>query len=527
MPTYQVTDPQTGLTVRLTGDSPPTEAELEQIFANLPQAQTTQPQEGGFLDEVVGGLETAGTILSGAIAEPAAGIAGLATGALTQDPAAAASVVEGVRDRLTLEPETPEAQRNIAALGEAIAPAAEAFGAAEDFLGETTLEATGSPALAAAAKTIPTALLEVAGAGLASKVSRVKSGKALDDAIREAAPSAEQLRQAGGAVFDEISELGVTIEPKQFTELLKRADKAARDAGGRPRTTPQVFGVIDEFAEVAESGRPIDLDEIDQMRRVAQNAADTIDRSQKVPALAIIDEIDTFLDDAGDKFLTKPEGVSVGEEYRRARQLWGRARKSEAIDELFVAAQDTASGFENGLRIEARKLLKNKKRSKFFSAKEKEALKQISQGTKASNLAKLVGRLGLTEGQAVNIVNPAIGGGAAFALFGTPGAIAVPAIGQVSKGLAQRLTKNNARLADQVVRAGSNAELITKAYLNNVPKGQRSALELSELLMRNEVDLGTVKSAFAKDAADVARQRRALMEGAAAGGILSPDEEEN
>lgn len=35
MPTYQVTDPSSGRTIRLTGDSPPTDAELEQIFADL------------------------------------------------------------------------------------------------------------------------------------------------------------------------------------------------------------------------------------------------------------------------------------------------------------------------------------------------------------------------------------------------------------------------------------------------------------------------------------------------------------
>ena len=33
MPTYKVTDSRTGLRLRLTGDSPPTDQELEQIFA--------------------------------------------------------------------------------------------------------------------------------------------------------------------------------------------------------------------------------------------------------------------------------------------------------------------------------------------------------------------------------------------------------------------------------------------------------------------------------------------------------------
>ena len=41
MAQFIVTDPETGLKLRLTGDSPPTEAELEQIFAG--QAPTQEP----------------------------------------------------------------------------------------------------------------------------------------------------------------------------------------------------------------------------------------------------------------------------------------------------------------------------------------------------------------------------------------------------------------------------------------------------------------------------------------------------
>ena len=41
MPTYNVADPQSGRQVKLTGDSPPTEQELEQIFSNI----NSTPQE--------------------------------------------------------------------------------------------------------------------------------------------------------------------------------------------------------------------------------------------------------------------------------------------------------------------------------------------------------------------------------------------------------------------------------------------------------------------------------------------------
>jgi len=195
------------------------------------------------------------------------------------------------------------------------------------------------------------------------------------------------------------------------------------------------------------------------------------------------------------------------------------------LQEAFLSAKDTASGFENGLRIELRKIIKSKRKSQFFTVGELAAIKRASQGTTAANNAKLLGRLGFSEGQAINIVNPLLGGAAGAAAFGTTGGIAVPIIGQVSKSLAQRLTAKSARFADQVVRAGGNADEITKAYLRNTSKNKRSAAELSELLVRNEIDLDTVKSAIAKEAADIARQARTFRAGALIGGELRPEDE--
>jgi hypothetical protein len=43
MPTYVITDPSTGKKIRLTGDSPPTEQELNQIFSQFSQQQAPEP----------------------------------------------------------------------------------------------------------------------------------------------------------------------------------------------------------------------------------------------------------------------------------------------------------------------------------------------------------------------------------------------------------------------------------------------------------------------------------------------------
>lgn len=51
MPIYEATDPRTGVTIELEGDTPPTDADLDEIFAGLAQ-QPAQPQEKTFLQSV-------------------------------------------------------------------------------------------------------------------------------------------------------------------------------------------------------------------------------------------------------------------------------------------------------------------------------------------------------------------------------------------------------------------------------------------------------------------------------------------
>lgn len=63
MPNYRVRDPRTGRTVTLRGDSPPTEAELEQIFAQVTPAPTPR-SSGGVVDVAKGvGQSVAGGLI--------------------------------------------------------------------------------------------------------------------------------------------------------------------------------------------------------------------------------------------------------------------------------------------------------------------------------------------------------------------------------------------------------------------------------------------------------------------------------
>lgn len=81
MATYRVTDPQTGRKLRLTGDSPPTEAELNQIFG-AGQTETTEPTPqrrsvGGFLTNIAGSAYKNAKDIVGAITHPVQTVKGL------------------------------------------------------------------------------------------------------------------------------------------------------------------------------------------------------------------------------------------------------------------------------------------------------------------------------------------------------------------------------------------------------------------------------------------------------------------
>lgn len=106
---------------------------------------------GGF--EFLGPLEAAITAGTGAAATIPAGLAGLAT--LPQGPQASEDVMNRIIGALTYQPRSLEGQAATHALGKA----GEVMEAPFKWAGEQTLEATGSPAAAAAAYSIPQVLL--------------------------------------------------------------------------------------------------------------------------------------------------------------------------------------------------------------------------------------------------------------------------------------------------------------------------------------------------------------------------------
>lgn len=526
-------------------------AELRAKKAELGQQTPTETQaaavkeEPGFFDKVKGVGETALALGSGIVAEPVAGIAGIAKGAIGEVGEAlglaeerdfaqrAGETIESTKEALTFQPRTEEGKAGVEAVGGAIQTAVDAANVPLSFVGgaaelatgqgleqaketvesiqkkgvgktlaERTFEETGSAGAAATAGTIPTAILSTLGIKVpkGGKAPTLPKGEKLSSdpkkAIIQASPDMQKLRNKTTQAYDQLDNMGVKIPSKEFKNfsrsLQDKLKKEGIDKDITPDSNSALKRITDKAKEVEEGGS-LSFTDIETLRKVANNAAVSINKSDARLGRKIVDSIDDALDNLA---------PTAGAGSKAARELASRAIKSRKIANIIDRADLQASGFENGVRTQARQLLNNKKEIKGFTGGEVSALKQIVKGTTAGNMAKFLGKFGLSEGQATSMLGSSIGGatgGTIGAMFGgapgaAVGAIALPAVGQIAKKASQRITEGNIRYADDLVRAGKNGPDIVKAYLKHTPKKDRNVSDLTDLLLAGESGLAKLSS---------------------------------
>ncbi len=471
--------------------------------------------------------EAVANIASGAVAQPVAGLAGLAVAPFAGTEKAA-ETIKGVEEALTVAPVTEAGKERLGEVGEALAPVGRVLTASEKFLGENTLRLTGSPALAAIAHALPTGAIEAIGfkgAGRVAKAGVTPSKRQVKKAVVESAPEIEQIKSAVSAVYKEIDDSGVTVKSDPIEGLVKNITAKTKKAGLDADVTPRAAGAIKRLQ--SELGNAKTLSEIDTLRKVAQGVANQTDRTEKALGNIMITEIDDFLDNLKSTDLEggTESAAKVGKKFKAARKLWGRARRAEVIQEALTTGESRAAGAEAGIRNELNRILNNKKLSKFFPEDEKAVMRAVVDGDFAQNITRAIGKFGISIDRSPNVIGSIIsgaGGGSIISGVGssiTAPALGIVAVGSVSKEIAKRLTRGKARFVESVTRAGSDGERIARAYFTAVPKAKRSAEELSDLLTDPKVNLDELENVASKTvqkALDIAKGKRALNLGAAA-----------
>lgn len=518
--------------------------ELRALKAQQPQQDVSSKTKGvSFGDQVMGGLEAAAAVGSSAIAEPLAGLAGIGA-ALNpfSEAGAGAETVKSVREALTFKPELPGAKAALGNISEAVSPVAEFVQQREKNLGSFTLEATGSPALAAIAHTLPTAALEMLGIKAARKATAIKepTSKLIEKTIIDAVPDTNKIKNASRAIFNELDQSGVSIKQTALKRLEKNLENVIKKEGIRERVTPEAFGAIQEVKSDIAKGIPLTTSQMDELRTIAKNSIVATDPNKVRVGSAVVDEIDSFLDNIKPIDIERGSQVSasdVGKKYKAARTLWGRAKRSEMLQDAIEMGASRKAGVEKGIRNELNNLLNRKKSRKFLTPEDVKAIRKVTDGDFKQNFASLVGGMGLKLENSPSLFGSIVGGGGAGAIAsqvpGMAGAVAPVAIGAVtvgtiSKEIAKRMTRNRANFLKTMTGAGKDAKRITKAYLQAVPKDKRKLSDLSDLLLDPEIDLSALESIAnetVKDAVKAAQFKRDLLQASAALAVGTKEQE--
>ena len=235
MPTYQVTDPESGRKVKLTGDSPPTDDELVEIFANLPAAAPKQQPDS--------------------LGQKALNVAGEATAAVNR------GFTQGVdfftTDQVNNILQLAGSDKRIPSITELFAPATTGNnmqpGLARDVVrsaGEVVPAAVGvGGAIRSAANQLPKMAnnAESVGAGVLRQMGKTSVG--LDAEMGAMAGAGAAIGKELGGAEGEL--IGTMLAPASSPRALMSGGKAILQGAIRGESTPkQVAGVIDDFAVV-------------------------------------------------------------------------------------------------------------------------------------------------------------------------------------------------------------------------------------------------------------------------------------
>ena len=304
------------------------------------QQELDQPDPTGFPGASV--IEPLATIASSMVAEPVAGIAGIAqTLNPFADPGAGAAAVKATKEALTFKPRTEKGQEGLQAVGEFVAPLGEKIKAAETTLGDIGADIAG-PVGGAIGATIPTAIGEALGLfagraisrlGKAKTVKAQEAIKALDDAERgiitdKGLSDVADVIQRGDAedianiidadanFYRAADELGITTEPlagfasknPQFRDVeaaLRKVPGSQLDAqaiGFIKETSQRADDLIETYGGTLDKAQ-LGLDFKENSLRVVTDLADQADNSYGV-LRELVPEQSRFAAPSAVEFLT-------------------------------------------------------------------------------------------------------------------------------------------------------------------------------------------------------------------------------
>jgi hypothetical protein len=301
-------------------------------------------------------------------------------------------------------------------------------------------------------------------------------GAAQGALARAPVASRAEIRAAKQAAYRAADQAGVVIAPPSFQQFATQLGaNLTRNNVVQADIHPNTLAALRVVQEEAAAGAPISLARADAIRQAVRTAIQkaggpTGSAGDERLAGQVLRGLDDYLDNLTPADTTAGNAAVAVPILREARGLARREFKSEQIQELIDLAENqassnySASGREQALRVQFKnfnaKLIKDEALARSFTQEERAAIARVARGGPVGNVLRYFGKLaptGVISGGAGVGLGAYAGGLVGGPVGGAIGSAAVPAIGLAARQGATMATGRNARIAEELMRAGPQA----------------------------------------------------------------------
>jgi hypothetical protein len=272
---------------------------------------------------------------------------------------------------------------------------------------------------------------------------------------------------------------GVQISPEAYDEFVSRTLRSdimqplqgSMAEAGRD-IMPDIARVLSRMTSAR--GKAIDVSDLNTLRTMAQVPAGMFQNPvQQTAAMQIINGIDELMSNLNESQVVSGIGSAraAADAVNRARELWGRMRRSETLREIIETAEagGYAGGLESGIRTQVGRILRNPKLRNKFSAEELALLSDIQRGSPIGRIVDGISRLGLSTsgGRTGPSAGSMIAGTVAGSTFGPVGALAGAGIELAGatglRAVREMQLADRAKLYSDIIAAGMADQIAREA----------------------------------------------------------------
>lgn len=257
-------------------------------------------------------------------------------------------------------------------------------------------------------------------------------------------PESDELFKQATKKFTKVKQSGSLLDSDKFVDFMAEFENAFTKQID-PALHPKLTGTLNLLEK--RIGDDLDAEDLLIVRRNIASVGRSLEPDERRLGNALLRGFDDFV-----------EELPGNKEWIEARKLYTQGIKTELMEEALDKAGRAASGFENGLRVQFRKILDNKKNKSRFSKSERAAMERVADGDFTTNTLKKLGGFSFGSGVQRSPLTALAGVAAGAEVAGGAGAVLVPVAGRVSQGLAQARTKRAADVA-RALMAGVRPEV--------------------------------------------------------------------